>query len=379
MGQATLLVALDLSAAFDTIIHSTLLSRLHKSFGISGLALSWLQSYLSNRSQSVCIGQFSSDTAPLTTGVPQGSVLGPILFSTYISPIAQIVANHSLLHQQYADDTQLFVAIDSRDPQQNISLLQNCLTDLRQWLSHNGLCFNPSKSDAVIFGTHQRLNCIPAIHSINVAGTPVQLSNSVTTLGVTLDSHLSFQNHINSICKSCYFHIKALRHIRSSLPRDVCSNLAAAIVQSRLDYANSILYKAPRTYLNRLQRVQNCLAKTVSYTSPSLDSSHLLRALHWLPVHKRIDFKIAVLAFRILSTQQPAYLHDLIHYYNPPRQLRSSDQILLRQPLTRTAFGTRAFSSAAPKIWNAIPLDIRQLSTVNTFKAHLKTFYFTSP
>ena len=139
MGQAILLVALDLSAAFDTINHSTLVSRLQKSFGISDLALSWLQSYLSSRSQSVCIGQFSSVTTPLTTGVPQGSVLGPILFSTYIFPIAQIVSNHSLHHLQYADVTQLFVAINSCDPQQNISLLQNCLTDLRHWLSHNGL------------------------------------------------------------------------------------------------------------------------------------------------------------------------------------------------------------------------------------------------
>jgi len=316
---------------------------------------------------------------PVISGVPQGSVLGPILFSIYTSPIAHIVSTHGLQHQQYADDTQLFISVNSQTSQQNLSLLENCLTDLSNWLCQNGLCLNPSKSEAILFGTRQRVKTVPSIGSVTVAGETVNLSNVITTLGVTLDSNLSFSSHINSIAKSCYFHIKALRHIRSSLPDDVCANVAAAIVQSRLDYANSLLYKAADKHLNRLQQVQNCLARTVLPNSFLLKSSHLLHTLHWLPVNRRIDFKIAVLTYKILSVHQPAYLADLVTHCVPSRALRSSDQALLRQPHNRTAFGSRAFSSASPRVWNAIPLNIRLLPTLNTFKRQLKTHYFNSP
>lgn len=378
-GNATLLVSLDLSAAFDTINHHLLISRLQHSFGLSGSVISWLQSYLAGRSQTISVGQFSSYKMPVTSGVPQGSVLGPILFSIYTSPIAQIVSSHCLQHQQYADDTQLFMAVNSQTAQQNVSRLETCLTDLSNWLCHNGLCLNPSKSEAILFGTRQRLETIPGIGSVDVAGETVSLSNVITTLGLTLDSNLSFSSHINSVSKSCYFHIKALRHIRSSLPDDVCANVAAAIVQSRLDYANSLLYKAADRHLNSLQRVQNCLARVVLPNSSSLSSPHLLYTLHWLPVNRRIDFKIAVLTYNTLLFHQPAYIADLVSYYVPSRALRSSDHALLCQPRTRTAFGSRAFSSAAPRVWNAIPLNIRLLPSLNTFKRQLKTHYFYSP
>jgi len=147
-----------------------LTSRLQESFGISGSVLSWLQSYLHNRSQSVRIGSSSSSVATLTTGVPQGSVLGPILFSLYISPLSHLIAAHNLQHQQYANDTQLFIAISPTDPTQSLTELESCLTDLYCWLSHSGLCLNPSKSDAVLFGTRQKLRTLSPISSINIAG-----------------------------------------------------------------------------------------------------------------------------------------------------------------------------------------------------------------
>ena len=154
-SQPTLLVSLDLSAAFDTIDHSVLLSRLHTSFGISGTALSWLTSYLYSRSQHVRIGQSSSPSALLDSGVPQGSVLGPILFSVYISPIGAIFSAFGIQHQQYADDTQLYIALSAVNPVPAISTLESCLTSLHSWFCQNGLCLNPTKSDAILFGTQQ--------------------------------------------------------------------------------------------------------------------------------------------------------------------------------------------------------------------------------
>ena len=124
-------MSLDLSAAFDTIDHHIFISRLCTSFGVTGSVLSWLQSYLADRTQSVCIGLHSSDPTVCTSGVPQGSVLWPLLFSTYTSPIAMITRSFHVCHQQYADDTQLFIALNPSDQSSDITKLTSCLGALQ--------------------------------------------------------------------------------------------------------------------------------------------------------------------------------------------------------------------------------------------------------
>jgi len=162
-------------------------------------------------------------------------------------------------------------------------------------------------------------------------------------------------------------------------PDDICLSLTTALIHSRLDYCNSILCGTSASNLNKLQVVQNALARTVSRTPLSISASHFLSNLHWLPVRKRIDFKIATLTYKVLSTLQPAYLHNLISYHQPSRVLRSSSQLFLEVSRTKTEFGRRAFSSALPQIWNDIPLPIRYSSSLDSFKRHLKTFLFTCP
>jgi len=125
--------------------------------------------------------------------------------------------------------------------------------------------------------------------------------------------------------------------------------------------------------------VQNALARTITRFPRSVTTSRLLSNLHWLPIHKRINFKVAILTYKVLSTQQPAYLYYLISYHQPSRSLRSSSQSLLQVPKVKTDFGRRAFSSAAPQIWNRIPAAIKVSPSLETFKRHLKTHYFTSP
>jgi len=376
-SQPTLLVSLDLSAAFDTIDHSTLLSRLETSFGVSGSALSWLSTYLSNRTQTVRIGQSSSSINNLVSGVPQGSVLGPVLFSIYISPIGQIVSGLGISHQQYADDTQLYISLSKSNPEIGISQLETCLSSLHSWFCHNGLCLNPAKSDAILFGTQQRLHHFTNIPAINIAGTVVNLSNKITTLGVTLDSNLNFNSHVSSVCKTSYYHLQALKHIRPVLTQDMAASIAVALVQSRLDYANSILYQTSAINIHKLQRVQNMAARLV-INRKCIPSNNALSELHWLPVSKRINFKIATLTYKILHSDQPIYLRSLIRFEAPSRLLRSSSQHKLHQPRIHLTIGERAFSSASPTIWNNIPLSTRMAPSISDFKRHLKTFYFNN-
>ena len=191
LSQPTLLVSLDLSAAFDTIDHATLLSRLSTCFGVHGTALAWLTSYLTNRSQTVCMGAVSSNPSNCSSGVPQGSVLGPILFSLYISPIGQIVSDFGLAHQQYAADSQLYISLNVID---SITRLEACLDTLRIWLCYNGLCLNPDKSESILFGTRQRF---PVIPSIKIAGNDIKLfwSNHKSWCHHGLHSHLRCPRH----------------------------------------------------------------------------------------------------------------------------------------------------------------------------------------
>ena len=322
------------------------------------------------------MGAVSSDLSDCSSGVPQGSVLGPILFSLYICPIGQIVSNFGLAHQQYADDSQLYISLKGDNVIDSIARLEACLDALRIWLCHNGLCLNPDKSESILFGTRQRLRTFPVIPSIKISGNDIKLSDQITSLGVIMDSTLTFDAHVTALCKACHFHLRSLRHIRRSLSTDMAISIAVAMVQSRLDYCNSLLYGISAFNINKLQRVQNLAAKIAlnDWHSPSQE---LLSQLHWLPVHSRIKFKISSLTFKLLAENQPANLRSLITPYVPQRLLRSSDKSLLVQPPTRTSIGQRAFSVSAPYVWNSIPLPIRLSPSMASFKRNLKTFYFS--
>ena len=174
-GQPSLLVSLDMSAAFDTIDHSILLNRLSVEFGVSGSVLTWLKSYLTGRYQCVRVGQASSSHTLCHTGVPQGSVLGPILFSCYISPISFIANTFGVGIQQYADDTQLYVSLSPTDMHAQQSLLSDCLSALHSWFCHNGLALNSTKSESILIGTRQCLRTHPPIASPTI-GFKIRLS-----------------------------------------------------------------------------------------------------------------------------------------------------------------------------------------------------------
>ena len=192
-----------------------------------------------------------------------------------------------------------------------------------------------------------------------------------------MDSTLTFNHHVSSICKASYFHLRALRHIRPVLTDEMATSIAVALVQSRLDYANSILYHTSSYNIKKLQRVQNMAAHLVLRGNHHLSSAHLLTQLHWLPIPTRINFKIASLTYKLLNTQQPAYLRSLIRFEDPSR-LRSSALHKLHQPRVHKSIGERAFCSASPAIWNSIPLSIRSAPSLTSFKSQLKTHYFTA-
>ena len=371
-----LLVALDISAAFDMVSHSTLISRLSYSFGITDSALSWLSSYLSNRSQFIALGNEKSSITTITVGVPQGSVLGPLLFTAYTSPISRLVASSGLAQQQYADDTQVYVTLSQADFSLGINSLQSGLSSLCHWFACNGLAINPDKSDAIIFSTAQRaekLRLLGLTH-INVAGNVVPISKHIKILGVTFDSTLSFSEHIQVLSRSCYFHIRALRHVRPFLTEELSNTLACSLVTSRLDYANALLYNTSEANLTKLQSIQNSLARVVMKSPFRSSSLPQIRHLHWLPIRQRIDYKVASLVHSIRETSSPPYLTDMVKNYVPSRSLRSGEVNKLDTPRSKLAMTDRAFFIAAPKVWNNLPPSLRTIPSSSIFRSKLKTY-----
>lgn len=374
--QVSALILLDLSAAFDTIDHSILLNRLSTSFGVSDSALSLLTSYLSCRTHSVLIGQESSATLSLTRGVPQGSVLGPLLFTLYTTPISHIIDSLCLQFHLYADDTQLYLSFVSSDAEQSLCRLSSALDKVFSWFCVNRLSVNPSKTEYLLIGTLQQRS---KIHTSSVCfqSLPLCPTESARNLGVVFDSDLSFKKHISGVCRSSFFQIRQLRQIRSSLDRNSAIILANSLVHSKLDYCNSLLYGLPSSSTYRLQIVQNSLARAVcNATKFKSNTKSLLKTLHWLPVSQRIKFKIAVLTFKTLQIGKPSYLSDLLVRYQPSRNLRSASNNLLVVPDIRTSHGRRSFSFAAPTIWNSLTPQLRSCTSLPNFCSLLKTHLF---
>ena len=347
-GKITILTALDMSAAFDTLDHATLLHRLKHTFGLSGFVISWIQSYLFSRSSFVKIDSSSSPITTILTGVPQGSVLGPLLFVLFISPIANVInpgqaCNNLVSFHQYADDTQLYIGANSSSLPSQIASIESCTLRVHDWLLNNGLHLNPSKSEAIAFFNPRSKplqTLAESVESISVAGSPIKLQTSIKNLGVYLDSRLSFDKQVSETCKASYFHIRALRHIRSSLTAEAAKTVATAIVGSRLDYCNSLLAGTSVSNLSRLQLVQNTLARVVAQKSRFDHITPVLSELHWLPVRHRINFKIAAITHTVLQSQQPSYLAALIPRYAPVRSLRSSSSLSICVPLRKNLHGS---------------------------------------
>ena len=373
--EEVVLVLLDLSAAFDTIDHNILLERMEKRFGFRGIALKWFKSYLEHRVQSVKIKHSISKPRHISYGVPQGSVLGPLLFLMYTSPTEDIVAEHGLNCMIYADDSQLYIKINSSDRMLGMERLKSCVNAIMEWAKKNRLQCNPSKTEIIHFLSRFSKN--PPFCNINIGDDIINLSNTVRDLGVMLDSVMNLRSHINSICKSSSLAIRNIGRVRKYLSTQQNERLIHAFISSRLDYCNSLLYGLPICDIEKFQRIQNTAARLLVGAKSRDSITPILMKLHWLPVTKRIQFKILLITYKALNDMAPTYLVELLSRYIPARNLRSSNMNLLEVPTIRTkTYGQRAFSYAAPYLWNQLPECIKNAESVDSFKRLLKTYLF---
>ena len=188
----------------------------------------------------------------MQTGVPQGSVLGPLLFCLYTTPLSHILNATTLSYHFYADDTQLYISFNSPDSATSLATLSSALDSVHAWLTSNRLSVNPSKTEFLIIGTPQQRSKLTAA-TLTFQGTLLTPTDSTRNLGFIFDKDLSAKQHISSVCKTSYFQIRQLRQVRSSLDTNSAIILANSLVSSKLDYCNSLYYNLPATSLDRLQ------------------------------------------------------------------------------------------------------------------------------
>lgn len=374
-GKCGLLLLLDLSAAFDTVVHSILL-RACENIGIEGTALLYLQSYLEGREYCVQIGEQFSDLRPLTRGVPQGSVLGPVLFNIYTADLSTVLQRHGVKFKMFADDTQFCLSIvNVRDAEDRLSAV---MSDVGRWMNLRQLKLNEDKTECLFFGREldrDRLN----IQSLNVNNIDIRLGDQVKNLGVLLDTELSMKNQINHVVKVAGCHLKNIAFVKKYLDENSMKKLVTNHVISKLDYCNSIYYGLPSYLLRKLQLIMNRAARLIKGRSRRDRVTPILIELHWLPVKARLIYKQCVIVRQAIRYGKPKYVRNMLADFNTDSDivLRHDDANRLMEPRFYREAGRRAFVNCAPRLYNALPDNIKMSETVDAFKKKLKTHLFT--
>ena len=197
-------------------------------------------------------------------------------------------------------------------------------------------------------------------------------------LGVWFDSKFQFQTHINKTCQSAFYYIYNIRRIRKFLSFEAAKTLVQALVISRLDYCNSVLYGIPAIHTNKLQRVQNAAARLLTNKPRYSHITPVMVDLHWLPVRFRIILKVILFTFKAVHGTAPTYITNLLSFKQSRYNLRSVGNNTLARSEIKSAktTGDRAFAVAAPLLWNALPPSLRAIDNITSFKKQLKTHLF---
>ncbi|GFR95277.1 reverse transcriptase-like protein [Elysia marginata] len=220
-----------------------MLTRLEISFGIKHIVLQWFQSYLKDREQTVVVDGVKSAGNVLKYGVPQGSVLGPVLFTIYTQPLAMLLNNFGLKYHFYADDSQIYGSCQPENISDLINTIELCVSSVKTWMNENKLVLNEDKTEILLAGIAKTKSKIDT-NCLKIGTNSINFSDHVKSLGILFDSELSVSIAVNQVAKKLFFEIHNISKIRHPLPTDIAALLVNTLVLSKLDYCNSLFYGA---------------------------------------------------------------------------------------------------------------------------------------
>lgn len=389
-GNIVLVVLLDLSAAFDTIDHEILVEKLLTDYGISGKALSWMRSYLEDRSFCVKIEDTISSLLELLFGVPQGSLLGPILFILYIKALQMIASKYGLDVQFYADDSQLYISFHPSRPSDLADVkdrINKCLAEIKIWMVNNFMKLNEDKTELLVLGKPRILKEFSLDVSLQFGKEKISPTeckgDSWKSLGVKLDESFSMSRQINNVRQKCSWTMMNLRTIGYYLDEGVKLMMVKQLVLSKLDYCNSLYMNLPKTRLNKLRSILNGAVRFIyNINDRAVDLVPYYKKAHILPLDQRIFFKVCLLAHKTVHGSSPNYMRELVEIDVPlsstnTRAKVQGDCFRLKIPkLPKNNIDSRRFSNYAPVAWNSLPLNIRCLPNTDSFKGLLKNHLY---
>ena len=361
-----------MSSAFDTVDLTKLLSILEHKIGLKGTVLKWFRSFLMGRQQKVNIQGVLSDVLITLYGVPQGSVLGPVLFNIYVSSLADVMKSQGLTSSSYADDTNTRIKLSLQFQFYHISYcIPELMKQVNNWMNEHFLKLYPQKTEIILLYPPHLKNA-DKLNGVFIEKNCVRFSNSVKLLGVRLDQALDFDLHVSSVVSSCMFHLKNIAKIKRYLTRAETEKLVHAFMSSKFDYCNSLFIGIKQSSLSKLQAVQNRAARIVLGLSPiTTITDDMLADLHWLKIECRIIFKILLLVHKFFIKAAP-------EWFSRNLVVMDNDSRLLFNMNLKSKSGRRSFSYVAPRYWNCIPKTIRLLDNSEKFKSSIKTVLFTN-
>jgi len=366
-NEIVFLLLLDFSKAFDNVNHRQLLKKLRHLFNFSSSAIKLIASYLSKRMQMVCSGNNSSEFIQLFKGVPQGSVLGPLLFSIYINDLPNFIQTSSL--HMYADDVQLYKNCGRNSMQQCAIDINSDLNAVSNWAKQNGLCLNPAKSKYLVI-SRKPVNCCDI--RLYIDDVEIELVQKAKNLGIVFNNRLTFSDHVNLTVAKTYGMLRNLWATQHFTPQNIRLLLAKTYLLPKLLYGcelfanlDSVCYRKMRVLCNNITRY---VFKRKRFESVSMFSHQIygpsLKCL--------LDSRSLILMHKIMHTKEPAYLYDQISF---SRSERTNNVVNLR---FNYLLSERHFFVHTTRLWNKLPNDLKNISNANSFKYKLRShFHFT--
>ena len=307
-GKGTVLMLLDLSAAFDTVDHNILLKILEREVGITGNALKWFKSYLQGRCQRVKVnGKISCDII-IKFGVPQGSVLGPILFNIYIRSIyrsVKVLSGFNIFG--FADNHQLFKNFNLYEEYQTlVDDLPKCFQTINEWMTSHFLQLNPGKTEVIVIGMDQFLSKLTVQGTFIMPNVCIRFVSTAKNLGFRIDARLNFSNQINQLKMSSFHKLRNIAKMKPFLTQGQINQLVCALVLLPMDYCNALYYGCSSHAQQQLQYIQNRACAIVNGLKRRDSKREYMQRLHWLRIPERIEFKILLMIFKCVNGLAPS-------------------------------------------------------------------------
>ena len=364
-------IFIDLQKAFDTVNHKILLSKLEH-YGIRGCALQWFRSYLCDRKQYVSVNGSNSDLLSVTCGVPQGSVLGPLLFLIYINDLPN--ASKRLTFYLFADDTNIYY--ESKDLANLTKTVNKELRLVKKWLDANKLSLNIDKTNYIIF--HSSSSNVPSGSNIKIGKKQIKRVKFVKFLGILLDEHLSWKYHLSELAKKLSRTCGMFFKIRNLLPLDVLVCLYNALFLSFLQYGLIVWGQTYASYIDPIFKLQKKAVRAISFQPRMSPSLPIFSDFELLKLSELFELRLLTFVFDSVNKTSPTCFHDFfllnssVHHYST-RQASQGDLYMSRK--NSLQYGLKSIRYLGAKLWNELPVELRNASSKTLFKTKLKSYF----